>query len=314
MLRQGGRRALYDNPLFERRVHRRGERGGDGDTVADPIMTTALGKWSWGGLYATDVQEFAHSAVLAGVTNTEVRDIAAMGGFGSSEQHINAQLRARYLAEMRLPQPTKISLPCLDPKAHTPGVVIEPHSVLDLHDMLHCMYMHHPDEFEQLVGIQHIGDFWGLVKPQDPKLRTHPMKGVVGWKQKFFPLLIHADKAEFHDRDSLLSISIAGLLGEGSTEFAKILFTSWPSSVTAHRDTGRSTTDVLWKRFCWCMNALYEGVVGCCRLFFFVGGVCKARRRAVSQYPAVTYKHNLAVAIQEYRDVAVATKNTAPWP
>ena len=299
MLRQGGCRALFDNPLFARRVHRRTEGGAD--TVKDPIMTTALGKWSWGGLFGTDVQEFAHSAVLAGVMNPEVREIAAMGGFGSSEQHINEQLRARYLSEMRLPHPTKISLPCLDPKSETPGVVIEPHSVMDLHDLLHCMYMHHRDEFEQLVGTEHIGEFWGVVKPQDPKLRTHPMKGVENWKQKFFPLLIHADKAEFHDRDSLLSISIAGLLGEGSTEFSKLLFSSWPSSVTAHRNTGRSTTDVLWKRFCWSMNALYEGWG--VSVFFF-GGVCKARGLAVKEYRAVTYKNTSPWLY----------KNTATWP
>ena len=74
------------------------------------------------------------------------------------------------------------------------------------------------------------------------------------------PLRLHGDGAEFLTRDSLLSLSMTGLLATGSTKELTLNLASWPLSITAKlaRHGHDSFLDI-WKVLRWSFDALARG-------------------------------------------------------
>ena len=66
------------------------------------------------------------------------------------------------------------------------------------------------------------------VKDDDPKLHHHPVRRMEDYASRVFPFVSHGDGVSFQDRDSLMTLSAAGLVGDGTTSDSTIFITSWP--------------------------------------------------------------------------------------
>ena len=93
------------------------------------------------------------------------------------------------------------------------------------------------------------------------RLRGHPALGIRDRESTLLPLRIHGDGAEFLTRDSLLTLSMTGLLGRGSTKSLTMNLASWPLSTTTKRNHhyGHDTWREVWKVLKWSFNALATG-------------------------------------------------------
>ena len=86
---------------------------------------------------------------------------------------------------------------------------------------------------------------------EKPKVFDKP-----GFDNKAIPVILHGDGASFEMRDSLMTISFAGLLKEGSTLQTNLILASWPKSCCAKQDGG--TWTAIWKWLAWDFNQLFH--------------------------------------------------------
>ena len=98
-------------------------------------------------------------------------------------------------------------------------------------------------------------NFWTSRKIDDPKFRNHPCLDK-DYYRKAIPVVLHGDGAAFQKRDSLTTVSFAGLLREGQTLETHLLLSRWPKSVTSK--TAGGTWDTLWAWLVWDFNQLFH--------------------------------------------------------
>ena len=91
---------------------------------------------------------------------------------------------------------------------------------------------------------------------ENPKLMQHPLMKKNNFTKRAIPVLIHGDGAEFEYNNSLMTISMTGLLKEGSVADTSLLLASWPknSTVKGVEDTWR----VIWHWLSWDFNQLFD--------------------------------------------------------
>jgi hypothetical protein len=112
-------------------------------------------------------------------------------------------------------------------------------------------------EYEALFGVKRLrDDFWSLQDLEnDPRWKDHPVKGRASFMDKAIVINFHGDGAQFHDNDSLMTVSFSGALKEGSTLDTNLLLASWPKYHCASHEGG--TWDTLWAWIVWDINQLY---------------------------------------------------------
>ena len=82
------------------------------------------------------------------------------------------------------------------------------------------------------MGVSRTAEFWNKCKKSDPRFAGMEfMTSTPGWQDLFVPYFLHGDAAEFCKRDSLLTVSVEGVMAEGETRDKKHLLWSIPKSV-----------------------------------------------------------------------------------
>jgi hypothetical protein len=80
-------------------------------------------------------------------------------------------------------------------------------------------------EFELMFGTEKLADFWSSQNMSHPKFAA--LRKIRDFERRCIPICIHGDAAEFQDRDSLMSVSVSGLLKEGCTLDTSLLLASF---------------------------------------------------------------------------------------
>lgn len=232
-----------------------------GDTakgLMNPVAIALLLKWAWGALAATDLQEIAHAIKLSGNTDDDIDDLASLGAYGHQKGNIMKDLKNKFCQTMLVPLPFSVKVPYYDHTAprgksfHTEMSMFLPSQWLatltnDLRLEL---------QLDEIFGISKLESFWATQLKKNPKMLQHPMMKKNNFTKRAIPVLIHGDGAEFEYNNSLMTISMTGLLKEGSVADTSLLLASWPknSTVKGVEDTWR----VIWHWLSWDFNQLFD--------------------------------------------------------
>lgn len=218
---------------------------------ASIVSSVLLSKWAWGAISAPDLQELAAAIQMSGNSEEEVEMLASIGGQGTNEHH-HRDLMAKFCKNLAIPQPLNVDVPYMDHKGDKIHSDMGSTSMFLISMWMVSLFENHREHFDMIFLGQSLEEFWGKQDWTNPKLKNHPMKRMRNFASKCIPLLIHGDGAAFHDRDSLVSVSISGLLKEGQTVDSNLLVASWPKSVACEPDTW----NVLWSWIVWDLKAL----------------------------------------------------------
>ena len=177
-----------------------------------PLATKLYLLWSSGEMSATAVQEIAHAAVQDGTTSAEVAKLAALGCWGAHPGNCKRDLASDLSCEW-VPEPHKVTVPCLDTRPHPALVVETAMSVFLPHEWLAAIGER--PEADELLGLDSVASFWQQVNPQDPRLLAeggHPVLAREDYKSKCVPLWLHGDGVEYSESDSLMVFSFGSIL------------------------------------------------------------------------------------------------------
>ena len=226
--------------------------------VSTPLADALLSLWTCGQLSAIGVQTLANAAVCEGISNESVVLLAAIGTFGQHPGNCHRDLISVVGKECKLPQGVPVVVPALDHKENPPYCEVTC-TVMPPHLLLHKLAFNYTDEFKTVMGLADLDTWWSRVRPDDPRLLNNPVNDVD--RKTVIPLWCHGDGVEF-STDSLLAISIGGVLSACSSIDSSMFCVAWPKSAEAKTKAGypRSTWDTLWAVMDWSLKACWEGL------------------------------------------------------
>jgi hypothetical protein len=235
------------------------ERSQHHSREASALGTGLLVRWGEGQLSASDVQELALLAAQSGATDAEVLFLSKLGSAGTQQGNISRDLKAAYLQGIAMPDPYMVTIPLYDKSDRTSTIDVEV-GVLLPHEWFSALSMNYPYMFEVLFGPSEVQKFWQNQSMQNPKFHKHPMLSKSNWQKLAVPFVLHADGAQFQERDSLLTVSFKSLLFEhGKCKDTHLLFCAVPKSITTDH-----TWPPLWKTLSWSFDVLLKGVHPLC--------------------------------------------------
>lgn len=223
------------------------------------LATSLLMRWGEGQLSAADVQHLAHSAVQDGATHPELTWLASLGAHGLHPGNVTKALKAKYLANPLTPEAYLVHVPMYTTRDRT-AAVDETIAVLLPHEWFGCMATSfEPCDFAEQFGLSGLTAWWSRQDRNNPKFQNHPLLAIDNWDSKVIPLALHADGAQFQERDSLLTVSFRGLLfSRTSKKDAHLLTASLPKSVTTNE-----CEDEMWAVMQWSLQCLLGGKYPC---------------------------------------------------
>lgn len=218
-------------------------------------ITLLVKKWAWGLISAYCFHELAVAAKMMLPPNhtvQELNDVCSCGSMGELPGNIPRDLTAMFCKDLLTPEPLTIRIPYVDPKGDKKHAESIETKIFLASDWIHCAHKLEAGKF--IFGFQEVEAFWNNVAPTnkmlDPKITKRG-----AWKSKTLPLQLHADGAAFHDRDSLVTVSISGLLKQGSIKESNLVLASYPKSCTS-KIQGSETWHVIWEWLVWDFHAL----------------------------------------------------------
>ena len=222
-----------------------------------PLVVTFLLRWADGQLSATDVQALAESAKLSGLHDTEITWLANAGSCGLQSGNCHRDIMNRYCADIDMPDPVRIKVPCY---ANSDRKLLVQADVdfVPPHMLVHHLNTGYKEHATKLFGFDRTEQFWRAQDKRNPKFHKHPMLDVTNWK-KCSPYILHADGASYAQRDSLKILSCKPLLRHASeddegTRESHLFIVSFPTSCEA-----KETWPVIWKWVHWSMEAWLLG-------------------------------------------------------
>lgn len=227
-----------------------------------PLATALLFRWGWGKLSANDVQDLAHCAKLAGLTDPEIDELAALGCSGHSPSHCHRDLVNKFCKNLScVPEFSTITVPYIDNKGSNEPVWGDM-SIIFPHDWMSTL-SNAPETADLFVDsfgcAKTLAKFWNEQNATDnPKLKNHPVLQVPGFRKKTRPVTMHADGAQFQDRGSLTTLSVAGLLDDSAPVDKNLLVAAVPKECCAPGPEG--TWPTIWKHVVWSYVALFSGI------------------------------------------------------
>ena len=227
------------------------------DLSHSPLATGLLKRWAAGSLTAVDVQDLANLAMLSGCTDSEVEFLASMGSRGQRPGNISRALYRKYLHDLQLPEPELLRVPFLETRGDRHSVAYTDLSVFMPHDWVYYLSHFHPEEFDHIFGTGQVPSWWQSCSLTNPKFFQNPILDQEDWGTKCIPLCFHGDGARFQERDSLVTVSMKGLLGH-----QHMLLAAVPKLITCSTKQGHTadTWEEVWKHLCWSFAALMEGI------------------------------------------------------
>jgi len=234
-------------------------RGGESDVkTQSPFYLELLHMWTMGNLSAIGVQKLASAAVLEGLQNDRVAELAALGCWGQHPSNIHKELVALLSKDLKLAEPLIVPCKCVNSK-EVPPLIESNFPVLPPHLLFHSMQQHYPDVFDSFFGVEQIRSFWDSIYPDDCRLQHNVVTTIPNYRDLFIPLWLHGDGVEF-SADSLLAFSVGSLLVSGSSLDASALIAACPKHATASKKThGADTWDLPFDVMVWSFQALFEG-------------------------------------------------------
>ena len=108
-----------------------------------------------------------------------------------------------------------------------------------------------------MFGTGQAPSWWQHCSLTNPKFFQNPILDQEDWGTKRIPLCFHGDGARFQERDSLVTVSLKGLLGH-----QHLLLAAVPKLITCSTKQGHTadTWEEVWKYLCWSFAALMEGI------------------------------------------------------
>lgn len=223
------------------------------------FVTLLLSKWSWGVLSAVEVQQMALACrrMRGDIDEPELDAVAACGAFGTSPSHTHRDLTRAFCKQLLPPDAQSVPIPYVDPKSDKLTAIWGETCVFFAQDWLHCLQQPNlAAEMELVFGISCLEHFWRSTRPDDPKLGAH-ITAHRNWQRTTIPITLHGDGAAYQDRDSLMTVSLSGLLKGGTTEECSLFLASYPKSATSKSSQpGEDTWMVLWRWIAWDLGCL----------------------------------------------------------
>lgn len=227
-----------------------------------PLATSLLLRWGWGRLSANDVQDLANSARLGGISHPEIDALASIGAFGHQPSHCQRDLIARFCNNIDcVPMATTIQVPYLERRGSIDVPMQGDMDIFMPHDWVDTL-SHSPitqEYFQTSFGIgDPLSEFWqGQRILENPKFANHPVLAMTGYTSKAIPITMHADGAQFQDRGSLNTLSMAALLSTEAPAEKNLLIAAVPKECTAPGPEG--TWAVIWTWLVWSLQAVMAG-------------------------------------------------------
>jgi hypothetical protein len=219
------------------------------------LATTLLTRWGEGQLSAIDVQQFAQAAVQDGATHPEITWIAQLGSHGLHPGNVSRDLKAKYLQETLAPEPYSAKISLFTTKDRTATVEQNVDLLLPHEWFAKLASSFGPWDFDEQFGAAIAPEWWADQDMNNPKFFEHPLLDIADWRKVALPVVIHADGAKFQERDSLLTISLKGLLfSRTSKKDAHMLIGSLPKSVST-----KEAVEEIWAVVHWSCVALLDG-------------------------------------------------------
>ena len=106
---------------------------------------------------AAEVQRIAAAAFRDGLRHKEIHHLASLGSWGNYPGNVHGQLTSM-LGKNLLPIPLKFEIACVDTK--TTKVSTSEASVLLPHEWFSAMFHQYPTEFNNIFGVDRLGEFW----------------------------------------------------------------------------------------------------------------------------------------------------------
>jgi hypothetical protein len=219
-----------------------------------PLGTGLLIRWGEGQLSAADVQNVAQLAVQSGASDEEVVFLSKIGAAGNQIGNCSRDLKTKFLKGIGIPDPLMVAVPLYNKSDRTSTVEAEVGIFLP-HEWFACLDCSYPHIFKLMFGPQQAQEWWQQQKAGNPKFHKHPMLKKNNWQQLALPFLLHADGAQFQERDSLLTVSMKALLFQpGEVKDTHLLLCAVPKSITTPETWG-----VLWQVLAWSFEVLLKG-------------------------------------------------------
>ena len=219
------------------------------------LATTLLTRWGEGQLSAIDVQQFAQAAVQDGATHPELTWLAQIGSHGLHPGNASRDLKGKYLKETLAPEPYSAKVSLFTTKDRTATFEQNVDLLLPHEWFATLASSFGPWDFDEQLGAPLAPERWAAQDLNNPKISEHPLLDIADWRKIAIPVALHADGAQFQERDSLLTISLKGLLfSRTSKKDAHMLIGSLPKSVST-----KGAVEELWAVVHWSCVALLEG-------------------------------------------------------
>ena len=201
------------------------------------------------------IQSIALAATKSGVVAQDVQEIASMGNYGRSENHVATQMTRRFCEsdELGVPQPYIVELPIQARSSEGWYMTSKPLGMFLPHEWFSWLENH-----KEASGFAHLEAFWEEHSADDPKLAGNPI--VKEGRHHFLPMVLHGDGGQFHRGDSIHVISLRSLLSKANVASSQLLLIAIPKqcchkSSAAHDDTMAQ----VWSIFKWSLNHMFFG-------------------------------------------------------
>ena len=222
-----------------------------------PLVITLLLRWADGQLSATDVVAIAESTKLSGLQDPEIAWLSNAGSCGYRANNCHRDIMNRYCADLDMPDPVRIKVPCKATKDNITVIETEV-DFIPPHLIAHHLKTSYSEKAQSMFGFDRTEAFWQAQDPNNPKFYKHPMLETANWKKYCSPYILHADGASFHQRDSMKTLSCKPLLQDDEEEGLSeqhLYIVAFPGNCES-----TDTWAVIWKWVHWSMEAWLLGV------------------------------------------------------
>ena len=124
------------------------------ETPYSHLARYLLDEFTFGGLWATQVQQLSMIAKLDGVKHTTVDKLSSLGTIGKHTQHIQRGLliyMKKYLHPIVQPEADCVKIPLKIQKGPNNGTHLLPHYYLAPHKLMSFMYNHFKTSFKDKI-------------------------------------------------------------------------------------------------------------------------------------------------------------------
>ena len=118
------------------------------------------------------VQALALAATKSGANSADLQQLASLGNYGRSSEHIASQMISKYCKSdsINLPEPYFVDTPVRVRTADDWVVTVKPVALYLPHEWFACLQLE-----EQAAGFEQLEGFWENHPMADPKLDCHPI-------------------------------------------------------------------------------------------------------------------------------------------